>query len=125
MDILTTAKFRYWNGKSIYTAPERLEVIITFKEKGKFLKTKLKKTLISVKNSISSDPNYETYEDYVEKLYSIVNDREELIKRIERIVKNYFKDKREDILLDEKLDRIMKQLSNIDKLEIKVKLDEM
>ncbi|PAV30307.1 hypothetical protein CIL05_07505 [Virgibacillus profundi] len=122
MKVLATASLRYWDGEAISTAPERLEIIVKFKEKGKLFKTKLGETLVTTRDSIFSDISM-TYDEFLDEMNHVVSDKEIIEERAETMIKEYFKYEARHVAANVKKQGILDKVDKLNDIKVKVKID--
>lgn len=125
MEVNAIAYLDYVNGEEISVGWERLQLKVKFKEKGKFFKVRLVKTLANtyfVENPTldmwdryggSYDKYYEVVEDYIEN-------EEKLRGVAEDMVIDYFKNNKKNNLIKNKSKEVADRVSNSNKIEVKV-----
>jgi predicted phage tail protein len=116
MEINAVAHLEYWSGESLFSGHERLDVNITFKEKGKFSKTKLSSSLVS-----TFSEQY-THDEFIEKANYYLDNYNEVVKEVEDMVKQYFekikqKEKEKNIS-----NNLHKRTMDFGKIEVKVQI---
>jgi hypothetical protein len=125
VEILATAQLVYNDGESFAAGWEGLMVIVKFKENGKLFKTKLSNKIVStywIHNNDDSLKPY-TYDDYFEDCYKYIKDEYFVKREAERMIKQYFKQNKNATTTESKRKDIQNKLRQLDKIEVKVKIN--
>ncbi|KON87443.1 hypothetical protein AF332_11800 [Sporosarcina globispora] len=123
MEVIATAHLEYWDGESLSGGSERLEIIVKFKEAGKFLKTKIVHSLASTARMRSGYASYQNYKEYIKEVEKYLDDPYLVKKEAEYLILKHFADKYSDEKKVDKKNNIHKRIKDVGKLEIKVKID--
>lgn len=119
MKIQATGELEYWRGECISTSPERLVLIVKFKEPKKIFKTKIEHWLLSDGTSVFCDSEFKTRKDYLNELERVVANESELKLTVSKLVGEHFKNKYRGSRNTDRLNKIL----NLAPKEIKVEVE--
>ena len=126
MYIDAEASLEYWDGESITSGWERLDLVVKFKEEGKLFRTKISDTLVStfgIYNGHMASKSYDSYDLYYKEVETYLNDSYLIKIKVEQMVKEYFKQKNDDDTKNSKKKHIQKQVQNMESIKVRVNLD--
>ena len=125
MEVNAIAYLDYRDGEEISSGWERLRLIIKFKERGKFFKVKLVKTLANtyfVENPSQDvwDRYGGSYDKYYKIVESYIGNDEKLKEVVTEMIIDYFKNNKKNNLIKSKSKEVADKVANSSKIEIKV-----
>lgn len=122
MHIVAKAHLEYWDNKSEIGRSEYLELIVRFREKHKLHKTKLNKELVSTLKMYYGKSEYKTYDEYIGKVYSYLDDIDLIKKEAEMAIREYMINKVKNKNQDHTVDDIYERIEDIGKIKIEVEI---
>jgi hypothetical protein len=114
------AYLEYCNGDSISGGPEALRLIVKFKERHKFFRTKLEKRLVST--PWLCDLKFESYEDYLSEVELYMNDTYLVMMEAEKMVKQHFASIKKENINFLRVDLIKSKVKTLGKIKINVNI---
>ncbi|MFC8686076.1 hypothetical protein [Brevibacillus porteri] len=126
MFVDTEAYLHYYDGETISSGWERLELVVKFKEEGKFFRTKITETLVSTLNLQNANEMsilFKDYDHYCDEVEKYLNDSSLLERRVEQVIREYFKKKSKNELNDNRSKSIQKRVNDFKSIKVRVKLD--
>lgn len=126
MIINATAELYYNEGLSMVSGWERLQLIVKFKEQGKFFKTKLQENLANSfnyhRNHLVVDRTYSSMDEYYDHVEEIIADTEYVKECAISMIKEYFEAIDKEDSKNMRKSNTAKTVKDLPKIEIKVEI---